>query len=89
MLPNVQVPFCHCQHVFFFGPADEELPLLFPLDESLLLLLPFLSSASSFLVFHSGIIDFLGMTVKTFVTFIASTFVEEVIAKDFLLVSGR
>ena len=41
--PNVQVPFCHFQQTFFFGPADEELPLLFPLDESLLLLLPFLS----------------------------------------------
>ena len=43
LLPNVQVPFCHCQQVLVLGPAEEELPLLFPLDESLLPLLPFLS----------------------------------------------
>ena len=43
LLPNVQVPFCQFQHVLFLGPAEDELPLLFPLDESRLLLLPFLS----------------------------------------------
>ena len=41
LLPNVQVPFCHCQQTLFLGPADDDLPLLFLPDESLLLLLPF------------------------------------------------
>ena len=42
LLPNVHVPFCQFQHVLFLGPAEDELPLLFPFDESQLPLLPFL-----------------------------------------------
>ena len=80
LLPSVQVPFCHCQQVFFFGPAEFRTSLAFPLDESLLLLLPFF-------VFHSGIVDFLRMTVQAFVSFVASTFVEEVVTENLLLVS--
>ena len=42
LFPNLQVPSCQFQHTFFLGPAEDELPLLFPLDESRLPLLPFL-----------------------------------------------
>ena len=81
LLPNVQAPFCHFQQILLLDPADEGLLPLFPLDESLLPL-------PAFLTFHLGIIDFLGMTVKTFVTFVTPTFVEEVVAKNLLLING-
>ena len=79
LLPNVQVPFCQFQHIFFLGPAEDELPLLFPLDES--------TSTPTFLTLHFGIIDLLRMTVKTLVTFVTSSFVEEVITENLLLVN--
>ena len=79
LLPNVQVPFCQFQHIFFLGPAEGELPLLFPLmNLDFRFCLSYLSS------WHHRPSE---NDCKTFVTFVASSFIEEVVAENLLLVN--
>ena len=80
LLPNVQVPFCQFQYFFLFGSSWRRAPFTLPSRW-------ISTSTPTFLTLHFGIIDLLRMTVKTLVTFVTSSFVEEVIAENLLLVN--